>query len=122
MFADDKEKKKRVLAAVKAGTITIVWNLWFFVPFFDYFRSGFAIMDDTSVFLPDRTVYLSQVFTFFEHQSGQGSGAWDDTGRNALTLGLLPLICVFLGVYVYHCCKDKYPKSRTAKIMKNRKL
>ena len=64
MFADDKEKKKRVLAAVKAGTITIVWNLWFFVPFFDYFRSGFAIMDDTSVFLPDRTVYLSQVFTF----------------------------------------------------------
>ena len=113
LFADDKEKKKRVLAAVKAGTITIVWNLWFFVPFFDYFRSGFAIMDDTSVFLPDRTVYLSQVFTFFEHQSGQGSLARGTTrGEMPLTLGLLPLICVFLGVYVYHCCKDKISQNQ----------
>ena len=127
LFADDKEKKKRVLAAVKAGTITIVWNLWFFVPFFDYFRSGFAIMDDTSVFLPDRTVYLSQVFTFFEHQSGQGSLARGTTrGEMPLTLGLLPLICVFLGVYVYHCCKDKISQNqelqRYEKIGKNRKF
>ena len=92
-FAYMDRKAKRFLALLMATGVSLLWNLGFIIPFLEFLREDFAVMGESHIYLPDRTVYLSQIFTNFEHSSGEGNLPLG-TKKNEmpLTLGLVAIL------------------------------
>ena len=59
-----EHKCRRLLAAVKAAVLTILVNLWFLVPFFDFVRMGVKITSTDFVYWGNTINPPSEIFAF----------------------------------------------------------
>lgn len=100
LFNDRKLERFKYISL--AAVITLLCNLWFILPFVQYMLEGCAgTVGGAGVYLQDRTIYLSQFFTFFEHKEGGGNIPLGTTqGEMALSLGLFPIIVFLLYGYI----------------------
>lgn len=59
-----KDRLRRVLAAVKAAVITLLLNIWFLVPFFEFVREGVKITDTDVTYWKNTVNPPTKIFAF----------------------------------------------------------
>lgn len=65
---------KRFMVLLKAFLGTILLNLWFLVPFLDYYKEDLVVLSGKSgiPMIQDKGVYLPQLFSFVNYSMGSG--------------------------------------------------
>lgn len=89
-------QKERFLALAKALVATVLLNLWFLVPFLQYFGEDMVLNARSEPNIQKRGLYLSQVFDIFIQAVGDNvdNGVQDEFGLGigvALTAGMMIL-------------------------------
>lgn len=97
---------KRLIAILKAGLTTVLLNLYFLIPFLQFYRS-----EEFRVFirgdgneLSDNAGYLSQMFSVFVNADNSRGNLLQGTtkGEMAFSIGwLIPLCCIVLAFLIF---------------------
>lgn len=104
------EKIRRIIAIAIAAGITLLCNLWFIVPFLQYLKKGFTVFDQ-DVYVPDRTAYLSQVFSnFLQEPFGPSLPLGSTRGEMPMTVGLASVLGVLFFIYVLRIYRAEIEK------------
>lgn len=94
-------EKERLLALLKAAGSTVLWNLWFLVPFIQC-QGLDLIIKGAGSNLDKSGVYLSQVFALFVENAGVNQLKGSTQNEMPLTIGLIiPVGCALFGLYRY---------------------
>lgn len=109
-------KVKRLLQLVKAAVMTLLLNLWFIVPFLDYFMTAElqAKVYGTSNTVQDSGLFLVQLFSLFPKYYFDSSDAWLGISNDTpVTIGLGLLLALLLALVMIICKRDKKATFRT---------
>jgi len=63
-------KLRNLWTVVKAVVATVLWNLWFIVPFFEYYAGDYNVNSEHVYDLTTSGLYLPQIFSLFIGNSG----------------------------------------------------
>ncbi len=106
---------KRIGAICLSGGLVGLCNLWFLFPMLDYMKEGFLALD-SEIYIPDRTVYFSQVFmNFFEECFGPSLPLGSTKGEMPLSVGLSSLIGGIFFICMLIQYRDKIRKDKLLK-------
>ncbi|MFR1517707.1 MAG: hypothetical protein ACLSVG_02870 [Clostridia bacterium] len=93
-----EKKCRRLLAAVKAAVLTIVVNLWFLIPFFDFMRAGVKITGTDFVYWGNTINPPSKLFAFL-YPVTRNMTTRDNMPRS-IGLSLFLLLLIFIGYWL----------------------
>lgn len=104
---------KRFFSLVKAGILTVLLNLYFLIPFADYyFNANLAVnnTNDSDITLNGTGAYLSQVFTIFNQaDSLRRNKSYGSTRHEMmLSVGVIIPLAVLLFCWIYFVEKNYY--------------
>lgn len=95
-FAKDLRKEKRYLALIKAVVLTVLLNLWYLLPFIDYYFGVDLVIRHTPENREyfDNSIFPAEMFNFFNDQFGYSQ---------LLPLGIKGSMSLSLGTGVTFC-------------------
>ena len=97
----------RIIALVKAGILALLLNLFTLIPLISFIREDFIVFHPESIYLPDRTIYLSQMFSWFICSIKDNMPLGSTQGEMPFSVGPLLLAGLVLFAIVVHNYKDK---------------
>lgn len=100
-------EKKRLLHLAEAAVLCLFLNLITLIPMLRFFEEPLEIFGGQNVYLPDRTVYLNQLFSSFIMNTGGNEPLGSIAQEMPLTVGTIPGILLILFAVVRCCMEGK---------------
>ena len=101
--------KKRLRSLLKAIVATVLWNLYFLIPFLTFYKESFAsaAAQNMGSVMHAHGVYFSQMFAVFVQDGGSSLALGTTKNEMALSMGGMSfLILVVSGLVLYRFKKD----------------
>ncbi|MFI3213932.1 MAG: hypothetical protein R3Y24_11365 [Eubacteriales bacterium] len=100
------KEKARMIALIKAATLTVIINLWTIIPLLSFSRLDFMIFDADRD-LQDSGLYLIQLFSTFMGTTGKNKSLGIIAGEMPLSVGGIFFVGILFFAYVQYEEKKK---------------